>query len=224
MNKKKLFSFLVIIHLGLCYNVTAQTGIGTITPAVKLHIKSNGATFRLEGSNHVYLELYPQGPTNRFGFFGYPSISSTSLTMMNESSSGSLVLGTNSLSRLTIDNSGNTSLTGNLSGNNASTSTLAGFAANINTQTSTSYDLVASDNGKIITLENASPITLRVPVLFAGFNCMIIQLGVGQVTLTQNGTIIVNRSNFTKTGGKNAIVTIIGISNSSFISSGDMSN
>ena len=143
---------------------------------------------------------------------------------MNESSSGSLVLGTNSLSRLTIDNSGNTSLTGNLSGNNASTSTLAGFAANINSQTSTTYDLVASDNGKIITLNNANSITLKIPSLFAGFNCMIIQLGDGQVTLTQNGTTIVNRSGFTKTGGKNAIITIIGISNSSFISSGDMSN
>lgn len=221
MRKKFIYILLVIcIHV----NVFAQTGIGTTTPAVKLHVKSNGSTFRLEGSNHVYLELYPQGPTNRFGFFGYPSASSISLTMMNESSSGSVVLGTNSLSRLTIDNSGNTSLTGNLSGNNAATSTLAGFAANINTQTSTTYDLIASDNGKIITLENINPITLRVPVLFAGFNCMIIQLGNGQVTLTQNGTTIVNRSNFTKTGGKNAIVTIIGISNSSFISSGDMSN
>ena len=165
--KKILFILFILLFANIA---NGQTGIGTTTPAVKLHVKSNAATLRLEGTNHTFLELYPQGSTNRFGIFGYPSESSTSLTMMNENSSGSLVLGTNSLPRLTIDNSGNASLTGNLSGNNASTSTLSGFAANINTQTSTTYDLVASDNGKIITLENASPITLRVPILYAGFN------------------------------------------------------
>jgi hypothetical protein len=119
---------------------------------------------------------------------------------------------------------GNVSTTGSLTGGNSATSTLAGFSANMNTQTGTTYTLATTDNGKIITINNASPITLTVPSLFAGFNCMIIQLGAGQITLSGSGTTITNRSGFTKSGGANAIVTLIAISNTSYISGGDMSN
>jgi hypothetical protein len=117
---------------------------------------------------------------------------------------------------------GNISTTGSLTGANAATSTISGFAANMNTQTGTSYTLLTSDNGKIITLNNASAITLTVPALFTGFNCMIVQLGVGEVTLTASGTTISNRSSYTKTAGTNAIVSLIGLSGTSFISAGDM--
>ena len=112
--------------------------------------------------------------------------------------------------------------TGTVSGDNVATTTFAGFSANINAQTNTSYTLLASDNGKIITLNNASAITLTVPTLFAGFNCLIIQSGGGAVTLTASGTTIANRSSYTKTAGINAIATLIALSNTSFISSGDM--
>ena len=53
---------------------------------------------------------------------------------------------------------------------------------------------------------------------------MIVQLGAGQVTLSGSGTTITNRSGFTKTGGQNAIVTLLSVVSNSFISSGDMSN
>jgi hypothetical protein len=112
--------------------------------------------------------------------------------------------------------------TGKLTGGNTATSTISGFAANMNTQTGTSYTLQASDNGKIITLNNASAIILTVPALFTGFNCMIVQLGAGEVTLTPSGTTISNRSSYTKTAGTNAIVSLIGLSGTSFISAGDM--
>ena len=95
-------------------------------------------------------------------------------------------------------------------------------SANINAQTGTTYTLLASDNGKIITLSNAAPITLTIPSLFAGFNCMIIQTGAGEVTLTVSGTTIANRLSYTKTAGTNAIATLIALSSTSFISSGDM--
>lgn len=113
-------------------------------------------------------------------------------------------------------------LSGNLVGANSATSTISGFSANMNTQTGTTYTLLASDNGKIITLNNASAITLTVPALFTGFNCMIVQLGAGQVTITASGTTISNRSSYTKTAGVNAIATLIGLSSTSFISAGDM--
>jgi hypothetical protein len=121
--------------------------------------------------------------------------------------------------------SGNTVVTGTLAGNATGTSTLAGFSANVNTQanTVTTYTLSAADNGKIITLDNAGAITLTVPSLFAGFNCMIVQLGVGQITLTAgSGVTISNRTSLTKTAGKYAIATLIGLTSSLFISAGDM--
>ena len=76
----------------------------------------------------------------------------------------------------------------------------------------------------MVTLENGSAITLTVPAgLAAGFNCMIVQKGAGVVTITPANTVTVtNRGGGTKTGGQNAIVTIISIESNKFISGGDM--
>ena len=199
----------------------AQTGIGTTTPAVKLHIKSNAATLRLEGTDHTYMELFPQGSTTRFGFFGYPNTSSTNFTMMNENASGSLILGTNNLNRLTIDNSGNTSLTGALTGGNSSTSNISGFAANI-VSTAINYSLTAADNGKVIQSTSASAITITIPTgLPTGFNCTVVQMGAGQVTFS--GTYL-NRTGFTKTASQYSVVSILHLGSNSIIVTGEMSN
>ena len=99
---KKIF-ILVLLLSGFCF---AQTGIGTTTPATKLHVKSNGATFRLEGTDHTYMEFYPQGVSNRFGWFGYPSANSVDLTISNQSATGALSINTNSLERFRINSSG----------------------------------------------------------------------------------------------------------------------
>lgn len=117
--------------------LNAQTGIGTTTPAVKLHIKSNAATLRLEGTDHTYMEFYPQGAATRFGYFGYPNASSTSFTMMNLNASGSLVLGTNNTTRFSIDNSGSTSLFGNFFIGNSTGTTPGDITLNPN---STQYE------------------------------------------------------------------------------------
>ncbi len=95
-----------------------------------------------------------------------------------------------------------------------------------NDQTNTSYTLSAADNGKIITLNNAGAITLNVPYYFVGFNCMILQKGAGQVTLTINGTTtnIYNRYNFTKTAGQYSILTLVCTEANKYVSSGDMTN
>ncbi len=118
-------------------------------------------------------------------------------------------------------------MTGDLLGTNASegaTSKISGFAATLNAQTGTSYILTAADNGKVITLSNSSAITLTVQPLFPGFNCLIIQLGAGQVTLNASSTTISNRNSHTKTAGQHAILTLVAITNDAFISSGDMSS
>jgi hypothetical protein len=95
-----------------------------------------------------------------------------------------------------------------------------------NDQTGTSYTLTSADNGKIITLNNASAITVYVPYFFIGFNCMMLQKGGGQVTLAINGstTNIYNRYSFTKTAGQYAMLTLVCIEANKYVSSGDMSN
>ena len=121
-------------------------------------------------------------------------------------------------------------MTGDLLGTNASegatsaTSKISGFAATLNAQTGTFYTLTAADNGKVITLSNSSAITLTVEPLFPGFNCLIIQLDAGQVTLNASSTTISNRNSHTKTAGQHAILTLVAITNDAFISSGDMSS
>jgi hypothetical protein len=84
--------------------------------------------------------------------------------------------------------------------------------------------LNSSDNGKLIILSNPTDITLNIPALFKGFNCMVIQGGVGQVILNSSGSTINNRNTYTKTSGQYAILTLVYISDNTIISGGDMSN
>lgn len=67
------------------------------------------------------------------------------------------------------------------------------LAQTLNAQTGTSYGLVASDVGKLVTLTNASAITLTVPTGLgwtAGQRVDLAQLGAGQVTLSASGTTL----------------------------------
>ena len=84
----------------------AQTGIGTTTPAVKLHVKSNGSIFRLEGSDHAYMEFYPQGSSTRYAWIGYPSANTVDLSVSNQNATGNLIFNTNNTERFRINASG----------------------------------------------------------------------------------------------------------------------
>jgi hypothetical protein len=101
--KKILFIISILLFASF---VEAQTGIGTTTPAVKLHVKSNGSIFRLEGSDHAYMELFPQGSSTRFGLIGFPNTSSTQLTFMNQFTTGSMAFGTNGTNKMLLNSDG----------------------------------------------------------------------------------------------------------------------
>lgn len=107
---------------------------------------------------------------------------------------------------------------------NGTTTTLTNFGAEVNTQSGTTYTLTASDNGKIISCTSNSAVTITVPALTIGFNCLIVQRGNGQVTLSASGSTINNRYNFNKTAGRHAIMSLVSVASGQFISSGDMSN
>jgi hypothetical protein len=80
----------------------------------------------------------------------------------------------------------------------------------INVQTGTSYSLLSSDNGKIITMNNASPITLTVPAgLPIGFNTTVIQIGAGQVGITSSSTTLNSFESKYNLAGQHAAASII---------------
>ncbi|MDH4403273.1 MAG: hypothetical protein QE264_03395 [Flavobacterium sp.] len=96
--------------------------------------------------------------------------------------------------------------------------------ANLNDQIGIAYTLQSSDSGKVLTMNNASAITLTVPSgLPVGFNCTIVQKGAGAVTfVSATGVTTANRLSRTMTAGQNAVATIVSISSNYFITSGDM--
>lgn len=95
-------------------------------------------------------------------------------------------------------------------------------AANVNAQAGTTYTLQASDNGKVITISNSGAITVTVPTgLGAGFNCLIVQLGTGQITISASSTTIYNRQSHTKTAGQYATVSLVSHTANTFILGGD---
>lgn len=76
-------------------------------------------------------------------------------------------------------------------------SNLSGHGAEINAQTGTTYTVVGTDNGKVITCNNAAAVTVTLPqtsteTIAAGFQCTIIQIGAGQVTVAYEGTDTIN--------------------------------
>ena len=99
----------------------------------------------------------------------------------------------------------------------------ADYSAIVNALTGTSYTLVAGDNGEIVTMNNAASITLLVPAgLSVGFNCMIVQLGAGQVTVSATGTTVYSRGNAYKLVGQYSTASLACVASNTFVLSGDL--
>lgn len=73
-----------------------------------------------------------------------------------------------------------------------------------NAQTGTAYTLVAADLGKLVTLSNASAITLTIPpsVFVTGNIINIQQIGAGQVTFAQGSGVTITSNGATSTAPK----------------------
>lgn len=96
-------------------------------------------------------------------------------------------------------------------------------SAAINAQTGTTYTLQSSDNGKIITLTNASAITLTVPAsLPVGFSCQVIQGGAGQVTFSASSTTINSYGSLLSLAGQYASASLISNITDVFVLAGNL--
>ena len=111
---------------------------------------------------------------------------------------------------------------GDLTDGNFDGTSILGFDASINDQTGTAYTLLASDNGKVVVLNNGSAVTVTVPSgLGAGFNCSFVQKGAGQVTFSASSTTINNRQSHTKINAQYGVASIVAYSADTFVLAGD---
>jgi hypothetical protein len=101
----------------------------------------------------------------------------------------------------------------------------AGWNLDTNTQTGTTYTLVAGDVGEYVTLNNASPITLTVPnsVFTAGDTVNLVQLGAGQVTIAAGSGVTLNsEGSKLKIKGQYGVATILFTSASTAVVLGNL--
>jgi hypothetical protein len=111
---------------------------------------------------------------------------------------------------------------GDLTDGNFDGTSILGFDASINDQTGTAYTLLASDNGKVVVLDNGSAVTVTVPSgLGAGFNCSFVQKGAGQVSFSASGTTINNRQSHTKINAQYGVASIVAYATDTFVLAGD---
>ena len=222
--KKWVLIFSILCN---CWYSNAQTGIGTTTPnaAAKLEIAATDKGILIPRMSKTQREsitlataasgLLVYQTDDVVGFYVNNSTTTTpSWTRLN---SDWVKTGNN------ISYAGSVSTTGTLTGI-SDTSTISGFSANISTVSSAQspYTLLPADNGKVIQSTSASAITITIPSgLPVGFNCTIVQMGAGQITLA--GTYF-NRGNFNKTASQHAIVSILHMGSNNIIVSGEMSN
>lgn len=93
----------------------------------------------------------------------------------------------------------------------------------LNAQTGTTYTAVASDSGKLVTLSNASAITLTLPpsVYAVGEQINFVQLGAGQVTFAQGAGVTIVSAGATasapKIGKQYAAATAICTASNTFL-------
>lgn len=93
----------------------------------------------------------------------------------------------------------------------------------LNAQTGTAYTAVAADSGKLVTLSNASAITLTLPpsVYAVGEQINFVQLGAGQVTFAQGSGVTIISAGATasapKIGKQYAAATAICTATNTFL-------
>ena len=97
-----------------------------------------------------------------------------------------------------------------------------------NAQTGTTYTLVAGDVNKLVTLNNASAITVSVPngVFTTGQQINVQQIGAGQVTIQSDGTTVLTSTGATSTipklRARYSAATIVCTSSNNFTVIGDL--
>jgi|TARA_R100000479_G_scaffold172009_1_gene116132 hypothetical protein len=173
---------------------------------------SNGTMLAANGSNYVSLgEIDATGLSNIRADLGLGTAATTASSDYATAAQGA-----------TADSALQSVSAGDLTDANFDGAEILGFDASINDQTGTAYTLLASDNGKVVVLNNASAVTVTVPSgLGAGFNCSFVQKGAGQVSFTASSTTINNRQSHTKINAQYGVASIVAYAADIFVLAGD---
>jgi len=154
----------------------------------------------------------PQGDLQASNNLSDVASASTSRTNLGLGDAATKTVGTADTNVLAVS-SGTVDLGGNK---------IEDFDASINDQTGTAYTLLASDNGKVVVLNNGSAVTVTVPSgLGAGFNCSFVQKGAGQVSFSASSTTINNRQSHTKINAQYGVASLLAYAADTFVLAGD---
>lgn len=70
-----------------------RVGIGTSTPQNPLHVVGNGDTLALEGTDHTFIEMFPDGfAAGRKAYIGFPGPTNDNIVINNETATGNIIL------------------------------------------------------------------------------------------------------------------------------------
>ena len=188
--------------------VNGITGAITITSGSNVVITQSGKTITIASSGG--------GGTNVLATSSVTGVASFRAADFDVSPTGSVSLMISNGLSVT----GNINATGSINAN-------SGFtvgSVSINSRT-TGYTLVASDNGKIVTVNSTSPVTLTAgtDVGFTGFSCVVMQLGLGQVTIAGSSTTV-NSYSGTKISGQFAAATLFCYASNTFAAIGSLTS
>lgn len=202
-----------------------QAGTGTAGVSGLSHTAGASVKHVLTSSDLIFFRNNAS-PVSSFGFSGSTSGTTTvQATAIAGTTTLTLPAATDTLvGKATADTLTNKTLTSpTINGATIGTSVIN---LAINAQTGTTYTPVLADNGKMVTLSNASAITLTVPteasVAYAtGAQINIEQIGAGQVTVVGDTGVTVNGTG-TKLRTQYSAATLVKLGSDSWTLIGDL--
>jgi hypothetical protein len=72
--------------------IAGNLGIGTTSPAVALHVKQNGGSINVEGTDQAFIQFYPRGIATRSAWMGFGAAASTNNFTITNNDNGQLQL------------------------------------------------------------------------------------------------------------------------------------
>jgi len=187
--------------------MATTTNYGWDTPDDTDLVKDGAAAIRTLGSSidTTTKNLNPQTTTGALAYRSATANVNTALPIGSTGQVLTVAAGVPSWATPTGDIEGITTGTDSgLSGGATSGTVTLRLKLEFDAETGTTYTLLAANLNQLVTLNNASAITLTVPpsVFSAGDVINIAQIGAGQVTLSQGAGVTINSTGATATAPK----------------------